>query len=180
MGIALAVVMRHEPIDNPWITHRWVLDEVSVDLGQHAAVSIQESFHVEEIKAYVLGNSEHGQRWLFTGFYLDIFADEAEGYYLNISSEAPCWFVMWRLEEVSALSGQHIAVPHRVMLSYNEAARLLDGGEQVDQLSIDPLILESLQQFVAENYRPEVKKRHRPESFKGADRGQDKKGAGHE
>jgi hypothetical protein len=61
------------------------------------------------------------------------------------------------------------------MLSYNEAARLLDGGEQVDQITLDPLILESLQQFVAENYRPQVKKRHRPESFKGANRGVDQK-----
>jgi hypothetical protein len=61
------------------------------------------------------------------------------------------------------------------MLSYNEAARLLDGGEQVDQVPLDPLILESIQQFVAEHYRPEVKKRHRPESFKGSARGIERK-----
>jgi hypothetical protein len=61
------------------------------------------------------------------------------------------------------------------MLSYNEAARLLDGGEQVDQVPLDPLILESIQQFVTEHYRPEVKKRHRPESFKGAARGIERK-----
>ena len=174
MAIQLAVVMRHQPIENPWITHQWVLEEVSVDMGQFAAVTIQEAFSVDQIRAYRLSDNHQGSRWLYTGFELDVYIDEAEGYFLNVSSEKPCWFVMWRLEEVSSLE-EAIAVPHRVMLSYNEAARLLDGGEQVDQITLDPLILESLQQFVAENYRPQVKKRHRPESFKGANRGVDQK-----
>ena len=174
MGIQLAVVMRHQPIENPWITHQWILEEVIVDLGQFTAFTIQEAFSLDRIRGYRLSDNLQGSRWLFTGFDLDVYVDEAEGYFLNTSSEKPCWFVMWRLEEIPSLE-EAIAVPHRVMLSYNEAARLLDGGEQVDQVSLDPLILESLQQFVAENYRPEVKKRHRPESFKGADRGVDRK-----
>jgi hypothetical protein len=179
MSIQLAVVMRHQPIDNPWITHQWVLEEVSVDMGQFATVTIQEAFSVDQIRAYRLSDNQQGRRWLYTGFNLDVFVDEAEGYFLNVSSEKPCWFVMWRLEEVSSLE-EVVAVPHRVMLSYNEAARLLDGGEQVDQITLDPLILESLQQFVAENYRPQVKKRHRPESFKGANRGVDQKASRNE
>ena len=179
MAIQLAVVMRHQPIENPWITHQWVLEEVSVDMGQFAAVTIQEAFSVDQIRAYRLSDNHQGSRWLHTGFELDVYIDEAEGYFLNVSSEKPCWFVMWRLEEVSSLE-EAIAVPHRVMLSYNEAARLLDGGEQVDQITLDPLILESLQQFVAENYRPQVKKRHRPESFKGANRGVDQKASRNE
>jgi hypothetical protein len=174
MGIKLAVVMRHQPIENPWITHQWVLEEVSVDMGQFAEYTIQEAFAVDQIRAYRLSDNHQGCRWLFTGFDLDVYVDEAEGYFLNVSSEKPCWFVMWRLEEIPSLE-EATAVPHRVMLSYNEAARLLDGGEQVDQITLDPLILESLQQFVAENYRPQVKKRHRPESFKGAARGVDQK-----
>ncbi len=179
MGIKLAVVMRHQPIENPWISHQWVLEEVSVDIGQFTPFTIQEAFSVDQIHAYRLSDHLQMSRWLFTGFFLDVFADETEGYFLNISSEKPCWFVMWRLEEIPSLEGT-IAVPHRVMLSYNEAARLLDGGEQVDQITLDPLILESLQQFVAENYRPEVKKRHRPQSFKGAARGVDPKVIGNE
>ena len=172
MGIQISVVMRQQPIDNPWITHQWVLDEVAVDIGQHAALMMSESFSFGEIKAYKISDSSNEKKWLFTGFYLDIYVDESEGYYLNVTSDKPCWFVMWRLEIIEELQAE-IAVPHRVMLSYNEAARLLDGGEQVDQLPMDKLILESLNQFVAENYRPEVKKRHRPESFKGAARGLD-------
>ena len=179
MAIQLAVVMLHQPIENPWITHQWVLEEVSVDMGQFTEVTIQEAFSVDQIRAYRLSDNHQGRRWLYTGFYLDVYVDEAEGYFLNVSSEKPCWFVMWRLEEIPSIE-EAIAVPHRVMLSYNEAARLLDGGEQVDQITLDPLILESLQQFVAENYRPQVKKRHRPESFKGANRGVDQKASRNE
>ena len=170
MGIHIAVIMRHQPIENPWMTHQWVLDQVSVDIGQYASLTMAEAFSVGDIKAFPISSSQNDSKWLFTGFHLDVYADEAEGYYLNVTSDEPCWFVMWRLEEIEQLH-QEIAVPHRVMLSYNEAARLLDGGEQVDQLPLDTLLRESLNQFVAENYRPEVKKRHRPESFKGADRG---------
>ena len=34
MKLQLAVVMRKELIDNPWQSHRWVLDEVVFDVGQ--------------------------------------------------------------------------------------------------------------------------------------------------
>jgi len=171
MAIALTVSMRYEKIDNPWISHRWVLDEVMVDIGQFDHLFERPAFQLDQVQGCQIDSEHSDQRWLFKGFSLDLFADESEGYFLNITSEKPCWFVMWRLEESGLLAEGQIAIPHRVMLSYNEAARLLDGGEQVDQYPIDPLIYDSVKQFVDENYRPEVKKRHRPESFKGADRG---------
>jgi len=176
MGIALTVSMRYEKIDNPWISHRWALDEVMVDIGQFDHLLDQPVFLLDQIQGCQIESEELDQRWLFKGFSLNLFADESEGYFLNITSEKPCWFVMWRLEETDLFLDGQIAVPHRVMLSYNEAARLLDGGEQVDQYPIDPLIFASVKQFVDENYRPEVKKRHRPESFKGAARGVQKTG----
>ena len=64
-----------------------------------------------------------------------------------------------------------IAVPHRISVSYNEAGRLLDGGESVDNIPLSSEHASWLQEFVNEHYRPEPKKRHRPESFKGANRG---------
>jgi hypothetical protein len=89
---------------------------------------------------------------------------------------------MWRLEEdieryidaqsiELAKSELTIAVPHRISVSYNEAGRLLDGGESVDNIPLSSEHASWLQEYVNENYRPEPKKRHRPESFKGANRG---------
>ena len=118
---------------------------------------------------------------MFTGYELDLFLDEAEGYYLNVSATKPCWFVMWRLEEdieryieaqsvPLARSEAAIAVPHRICVSYNEAARLLDCGESVDTIPMIDEHASWLQEYVNENYRPEPKKRHKPASFKGAER----------
>ncbi|MBU3628111.1 DUF3305 domain-containing protein [Polynucleobacter sp. AP-Reno-20A-A9] len=170
-----AVLMRKQNIDNPWVSYRWVPQEVLPDFGQ---------FNSQQTKSIVgqfLGRDEDGESWMFTGYELDLFLDEAEGYYLNVSAAIPSWFVMWRLEEdveryideqsiALAKAEPSFAIPHRICVSYNEAARLLDGGESVDTV---PMIDEHaawLQEYVNDNYRPEPKKRHKPASFKGAER----------
>lgn len=170
-----AVLMRKHNLDNPWVSYRWAPQEVLPDFGQYGAQSSQ------SIVGQFLGKDPEGESWLFTGFELNLFLDEAEGYYLNVSATKPCWFVMWRLEEdieryidaqslEMAKSDSTIAVPHRICVSYNEAARLLDGGESVDTVPMNDEHASWLQDYVNEHYRPEPKKRHKPASFKGAER----------
>ena len=170
-----AVLMRKHNLDNPWVSYRWAPQEVLPDFGQYGAQSSQ------SITGQFLGKDPEGEPWLFTGFELNLFLDEAEGYYLNVSATKPCWFVMWRLEEdieryidsqslEMAKSESTIAVPHRICVSYNEAARLLDGGESVDTVPMNNEHASWLQDYVNEHYRPEPKKRHKPASFKGAER----------
>jgi hypothetical protein len=170
-----AVLMRKHNLDNPWVSYRWAPQEVLTDFGQYGAQSSQ------SFSGQFLGKDPEGESWLFTGFELNLFLDEAEGYYLNVSATKPCWFVMWRLEEdieryidsqslEMAKSESTIAVPHRICVSYNEAARLLDGGESVDTVPMNNEHASWLQDYVNEHYRPEPKKRHKPASFKGAER----------
>jgi hypothetical protein len=71
---------------------------------------------------------------------------------------------MWRIEDIE---GAEVAVPKHITLSYNEAARLMDGGEQVESLPAPPDIVERLHAFVAEHYKPEPKKKRRKPSFEG-------------
>ena len=173
-----AVIMRKQFVDNPWISYRWVPHEVLPDFGQFTNIPSVENKFVGQF----LGRDEQGESWLFTGYELKLSPDEGEGYYLNLSATEPCWFVMWRLEEdieryidaqsiELAKSETSIAVPHRICVSYNEAGRLLDGGESVDSVPLSSEHASWLQEYVNEHYRPEPKKRHRPESFKGANRG---------
>ena len=170
-----AVLMRKQNMDNPWVSYRWVPHEVLPDFGQFSSNPSQ------AVAGQFLGRDTEGESWLFTGFELNLFPDEAEGYYLNVSATTPCWFVMWRLEEdidryIDAQSLEiakvetSIAVPHRICLSYNEAARLLDGGESVDTVPMSEEHATWVQEYVNEHYRPEPKKRHKPASFKGAQR----------
>ncbi len=51
--------------------------------------------------------------------------------------------------------------PVIVTVSYNEAARMLDGGEQVDAVPMPAGILAWMQPFVAEHYKPEPKRKVR-------------------
>lgn len=172
-----AVLMRKQSIDNPWISYRWAPQEVLPDFGQF---DIRKQAD-KPICGSFLGRDDQGESWLFTGFELNLFPDEAEGYYLNVTATSPSWFVMWRLEEdidryvddqfiALAKAESTFAVPHRICVSYNEAARLLDGGESVDTVLMSDEHADWLREYVGKNYRPEPKKRHKPESFKGAQR----------
>ncbi len=151
-AIRLAVVMQRTPLASRWQPFQW------------KPLELTGATLLPDDQARCLRNDPADIRWLFTGFDIKLFSDEAEGYFLNIDSPAPCWFVMWRLEE---MAGVEVAVPKHVTLSYNEAARLMDGGEQVDTLPATPAIIERLTAFVQEHYRPEPKRKRRKPSFEG-------------
>lgn len=151
-AIKVAVVMQRTALASRWQPYQWKPVELAVETPLPDGI------------ARCLRDDPADTRWLFSGFDIRLYTDEAEGYFLNTDSPAPCWFVMWRIEE---LDGAEVAVPKRVTLSYNEAARLMDGGEQVDTLPASPDIVAQLRAFVQEHYRPEVKKKRRKPSFEG-------------
>lgn len=150
-AIKVAVVMQRVPLNNRWQPHQWKPFEI-----------IDDALLADGVRC--LRDDPTDIRWLFTGFEIKLFSDEAEGYFLNADSPLPCWFVMWRIEE---LDGVEVAVPKRVTLSYNEAARLMDGGEQVDTLPASSAIIERVAAFAQEHYRPEPKKKRKKPSFEG-------------
>jgi len=100
------------------------------------------------------------EQWLHPGFELVIHRDEAEGYYLNVSSGSPRIFVLWRMDEEIQR-----AIPLQITASYHEGARWLDGGNAVDSVTMPPAIFAWVGEYVEKNYRPEPKKRIKPRSF---------------
>ena len=153
-GIDVAVVMRKLPTSSRWQPWRWELEEV---LPQ------EETFGSEPRRLY---QGEDGERWLFPGMRVELFRDEAEGYYLNVTTEKPAWFVVWRMEEEPTIAPEPLARPAFLTLSYNEAARWLDAQEKVEQVPLPPALVEWVASFAAEHYVPEPRRRKRPESFK--------------
>lgn len=109
----------------------------------------------------VLRDDGKTQRTLYPAFTLALFRDEAEGYYLNLSSGAPVWFVVWRIDDEDASK----AWPETVSVSYTEAGRWLDAQERVDNVPLPADLVAWLQAYTDEHYRPEPKKRRRPQSF---------------
>ena len=87
---------------------------------------------------------------------IELHPTEAEGYYLNLTSETPLVFVMWRPAEDE---GEPAARPYIVTVSYNEAGRFMDGGERVDPVPMPDAIRAWIEPFVAAHYKPEPKRK---------------------
>ena len=152
--VRVAVVMRRERIDNRWQPWRWVLADV---------VPQEDSFGTQP---RMLLKEENEERWLHPGFKVELFPGDAEGYYLNVTTERPCFWVVWRMEEVAALAEEPVAVPHIVTLSYHDAGRWLDAQETVEQVPASREVALWLQAFVDQHHVLEAKRRQRPQSFK--------------
>jgi hypothetical protein len=147
--ISVAVVMEREASPNAWEDWRHRIADVQLDQGQFGTVS------------RLLRDDGRIAQTLHPALPLSLHVDEAEGYHLNLSSGAPVWFVMWRVDDDDPAR----AWPERVTLSYNEAGRLLDAQERVDNLPLPAALVDWLQAYTDAHYRPEPKKRRRPASF---------------
>jgi hypothetical protein len=141
----IAVVMqRRETPNNRWQSEVWELAGVLPEATGGEARKIVEAGGVVQ--------------WLYPSLPVALHRDEAEGYYLNVSTSEPRVFVMWRMEEGRA-------VPQYVTLSYAEASRWMDGGEQVDSVPMPAELYAWVGEYVEQNYRPEPQKRIKPRSF---------------
>jgi hypothetical protein len=143
----VAVVMRRRRLDNPWQSQLWEVAGVLAPYEGPAGPRL------------IVEHADESQ-WLHSGLKLELYRDEGEGYYLNITTPEPRVFVMWRMD------GEQ-AVPHFVTASSNEASGLMDSGEEVGSVPMAPEVGKWVAEFVRDNYRPEPKKKRiRPESFK--------------
>ena len=166
----LRVAVQTERLKQPsrWEDWRFRITGVLLDEGQFGTA------------ARVLRDDGSSTLFLYPGFDVALHRDEGEGYWLNLESGAPVWFVMWRdsrddgygadsgpaIDAGAAPAALPHAVPKLVTLSYNEAGRLLDAQERVDNVPLPPDVRGWLQAYTDEHYRPEVKQRKRPASFR--------------
>jgi Protein of unknown function (DUF3305) len=150
--LPVAVIMERRVLANRWQSEQWAPVGVVPDEG-----GPREPRLLEEDSARA--------RWLHPGFAIELHRDEAEGYYLNMTTETPFVFVNWRMVD-------DLAVPKIVTVSYHEAGRMMDGGEQVDGVPLPRELFAWVDEFVRAHYKPEQKKgKIKPPSFKGAKRG---------
>jgi hypothetical protein len=146
------VIMQRVPIANRWIDEKWQPSAV-VPAGTPGA-----DLDAVPGEPQLLHEGADGAQWRFPGHAIELHRSEGEGYFLNLSAPQPCVFVMWRRAE-------HVATPAVfpvvVTVSYNEAARMMDAGEQVDSVALPVPVLAWMQPFVAEHYKPEPRRKVR-------------------
>ena len=169
--IEVDVVMRLEPVVGPmsrWRPWRWVLADVLPCAGpEEASARLPDERHEARAVEPLQSAAPHEVRhWLFPRFRVSLFRDDVEGYFLNLSSPRPCFWVVWRPDESVLVDGEPLAVPQTVTLSYHDAGRWLDAQERVEQIGASPEVVDWMRQFVEATYQPEPKRRKRPDSFK--------------
>ena len=152
--LSAAVVMRRERIDNRWQPWRWLLSDV---VPHEAGFGSQPRLLIK---------SDAEEHWLHPGFKVELHVGDAEGYYLNVTTQQPCFWVVWRMEEEAVLAAEPVAVPQIVTLSYHDAGRWLDAQETVEQVPAPTGVVHWVEDFVAQHHVLEAKRRQRPQSFK--------------
>jgi hypothetical protein len=143
----ISVILQREAVSGRWESERWDLLGVVPDVGGEARTIAEDARILQRIHP---------------GYEVVLYRDEAEGYFLNATSEEPSVFVSLRLDEASGEP-----YPFQATLSYNEAARWMDSNERVERAPAWPDLAAWMATWVEANYKPEPKKRRKPRSFEG-------------
>lgn len=146
----MGVVMERRALADRWQSVQWSPIDVDPEAGESGPPEM-------------LYQDASCERWLFPGFEVRLYADEAEGYFLNCTTSRPVVFVAWRVEDEAV-------VPWAATVSYNEAARMLDSNENVEGVPMPGELFQVVSEFVTQHYKPGPKKRSKPPSFQGARR----------
>jgi len=136
-----------------WQHWRWTLAEV---------VPQEADF---DPKPRCLHDSPSEALWIYPGWTVELFTDDAEGYWLNATSPKPAFFVLWRLSDTTVEGDVPLAVPQAVSMSYHDAGRWLDAQETVENVPAPAEVVQWLNAFVKQHFVPEPRRRQRPQSF---------------
>lgn len=148
-AVQVAVVVERTAKPNEWEDWRFRLLEVVPDEG--AFGSLPKCLH----------DDGKVSRWLHPGFTVALYADECKGYFLNLTSGQPVWFVSWLADE----DDRAMVKPTAVSLSYIEADRRMTAEEVVENVPLEPELCEWLRVFTNDNFRPDTGRRVRAMSF---------------
>lgn len=154
----VSVIFERTTLTNRWVGERWEpIAVIPPAVIPPAVIAPIGPASVTPLPVKI-SDGPSSTRWRFDGHTFELHPTEAEGYYLNLVASEPKAFVMWRMTEEG---GDPPLFPVIVTVSYNEAARMLDGGERVDAVPLPAGIAAWMEPFVAEHYRPEPKKKLR-------------------
>jgi hypothetical protein len=145
------VIMERIPLQSRWASERWQPAAVEIVAPTPGGARARDT--VPGTNPCEPAGANH---WRCHGFEIELHRSEAEGYFMNLTSPDPRIFVMWRMFDDGLAPA---ARPVLLTVSYNEAGRFMDSGEQVDGVPMLPAIADWMRGFVAVHYKPEPRRK---------------------
>ncbi len=133
-----------------WATGQWDV------IGVVAAACSAEGL----VRQSLIRDEPGEKQYLWSGYYLELFKDAADGYYHNLMSEDPKAFVICQRDEGEPLE------PYLVTVSYDEAAAHMEVEEDVFSVPLPPELYRFVEHFVLAYYAPEKRKKRKREDWK--------------
>ena len=166
--IGVAVVIERLEAPNRWEDWQFRLIEVVPDSRDSAASEITgdalptaEASNDHTGQPRLLSRDGPRTRWLYAGLRLQLYPDECKGYFLNLTSGNPGWFVSWVLDadDPSCIELTGVGV------SYIEADRRMFAEEKVETVPLQSELCEWLRLFTNQHFRPDSARKVRAASF---------------
>lgn len=153
----VSVIMERRKVpNNPWISESWSAVGVTVGAAGDGGG--------ENPRLLVKGPS--AAQYLWTGLTVELFPDEAESYYHNLTVGTPGCYLVVRSRE------DGMPQPVLVTLSFDAGQAYQEGGETVYSVPLPPELYRAAEAFILAHYVPEKKtKRARRAWMEDADGG---------
>lgn len=141
---SLSVVMQRSPATSPWQKYLWEAVGVTAAPWEAAPQTVSLVHQQGEVCHY-----------LYSGYRLQLHADECESYYHNLCSPTPRCFVMARE------NGEGTPVPFLLSLSFDQANACEEVDETVYAVAMPPELYRWCELFVLNHFVPEKRKKRR-------------------
>jgi len=140
--------------NNPWSNGQWEVTGLIV--GEHIAS--------QTLTKQAIRSDTDKKEFIWTGFSVELFKDDAESYYHNLMSDNPKAFIICSADEEDSNECQ----PFLVTLSYDEATSYMEVDELVYSVNMPAELYRWVEHFVLEHYVPVKKKKRRRTNWKEA------------
>lgn len=142
-------MQRAQVQQGPWSVPSW--SATSVVAGEHLVG--------KGAGCTLIHEDESDAQFLWSGMTLELYRDQAEAYWYNLTSDSPSLFVICHESPEGELT------PFQVTADRDGAAVVLESDDQVFAVPVPPEIYQHLEQFVVNNYVPQERKKRKRKNW---------------
>ena len=142
-------MQRAQVRQGPWSVPSW--SATSVVAGEHLVGT--------GAGCTVIHEDEDDAQFLWSGLTLELYRDQAEAYWYNLTSDSPSLFV------ICHESPEGEVTPFQVTADRDSASVVLESDDQVFAVPVPPEIYQHLEQFVVNNYVPQERKKRKRKNW---------------